>query len=166
MTSIGRCEAKLGEGNDLILTLNIYLTNPITSAFYTPAITTSAKLSEKENNNQSGNSIIDIVAYPNNSNPIFWSHNGNGNNSSVTKIVYVPEINLPKYGYRQMVKLILSNRIPEKIQFTLEIKLKDININVMENDQNKTAVISNGSPAIWRFHNDKSNRHYIFKKRC
>ena len=155
MTSISRCEVNLDEGNDLILNLNIYLTEPSISAFYTPTITTSSKLSEKENNNQTGNSMMDIVAYTNNADPIFWSHKGN--DLFVTKIVYIPEINLSMFGYRQTVKLILSNRNLEKIQLSLEIELKDINIDVMTNNQNETAVISNGSPAIWRFHNSKPN---------
>ena len=115
-TSISRCEVTLDKGSDLILNLNIFLNNPSISTFYTPSIITSAKLSENENYNQTGNTVIDIVAYPNNATPIFWSHIGDGNNSSVTKIVYIPEINSPKYGNQQRVKLILSNRIPEKIQ--------------------------------------------------
>ena len=109
--SISRCEVTLDEGSDLILNLNIILTNPSISTFYSPSITTSAKLSEKENNNQTGYTEIDIVAYPNNANPIFWSHKGDGNKSSVTKIVYIPEINSPEYDNHQTVKLILSNRI-------------------------------------------------------
>ena len=47
-TSISRCEVTLDEGSDLILNLNIFLTNPSSSTFYTPSITTSAKLSEQE----------------------------------------------------------------------------------------------------------------------
>ena len=152
------CEITLNENSDLILNLNIYLTDTKNSVLYTPTITTTTISSENEVFNQTGNSMIDIVVYPNHGSPIIWSHKRDFNGRSVTKIVYIPEINLLEYNNRQKLKLILSNKLQAKIRFSIEIKLKDINIGVMTSDVNKTAIISHGSLSIWRFQNNKPNQ--------
>ena len=121
VSSVVRCKNEIAENSYIVVTAKIFVENRSSSAFYTPVVTTSAILSE-EANAPTDAAILDTAAYPDNGDPIIWSQGIHPN--VTTKIIYVKDSNLSKNTSHQTLRLILSNKIPEKIQFSLEIQLK------------------------------------------
>ena len=120
VSSVVRCKNEIVENSYIVLTAKILVENRSSSVFYTPVVTTSAILSE-EANATTENAIMGIAAYPGNGDPIIWSQGIHPN--VTTKLIYVEDSNLSENTSHQTLRLILSNKIPEKIQFSLEIQL-------------------------------------------